>query len=274
MVRQGSAAALNPSRPAPVDAVPFDEHSGGEDAPMWICRFGPDEAGGWGQHRHRQHQIAWVSSGVATVHAGDRSWVIPPTQALWIPSGWPHDIVNRRPARLHCFYVWPERAPRSWSTPTVLAITPMLRELILLLGTDDHEGPVEEAAATLLFSLLEPLAEAPLQLPMPTNQRTRRLAERLLADPSATLTLQDWAEREHTSVSTLRRAFPDETGLTFSEWRRQARLHASLHLLADGMSVERVAARVGYATATGFIDAFRRHFGATPARHARARARD
>lgn len=271
MHRQGSSAALNPSHSPFTDDVPIDEHTGGADAPMWICRFAPDEAGGWGQHRHHQHQIAWVSSGVATVHAGEQSWVIPPTHALWIPSGWPHDVVNRRPARLHCFYIWPERAPRAWATPTVLAITPMLRELILLLGADEHEGPVEEAAATLLFSLLEPLGDVPLHLPMPTSALPRRLAERLLTDPAATLTLEQWADREHTSVSTLRRSFPHETGLTFSEWRRQARLHASLQLLADGMSVERVATRVGYSTATGFIDAFRRHFGSTPARHVRSR---
>lgn len=270
-MREESKAALNPSQLALSDLVPLDEHPGCADWSMWVCRFPPDEAGGWGQHRHRQHQIAWVSSGVATVSAGDQTWVVPPTQALWIPSGWPHDVINRRPATLHCFYVWPERSLRSWAEPTLLAITPMLRELILLLAADDeHEIPVTDAAATLLFSQLAPVGDVPLRLPMPTSRPGRQLADRLLADPAASLTLEEWARRQQTSVSTLRRLFPSETGLTFSEWRRQARLHASLQLLADGLSVEHVAVRVGYASATGYIDAFKRHFGATPACHARS----
>jgi AraC-like DNA-binding protein len=269
-VREESKAALNPSQSAFTESAPLDEHPRSREWPMWVCRFPPDEAGGWGQHRHHQHQIAWVSNGVATVRAGDQTWVVPPTQAMWIPRGWPHDVLNRRPATLHCFYVWPERAPRSWAEPTLLTITPMLRELILLLAERDHEVPVADAAATLLFSQLAAVGDVPLRLPMPTSRRARQLAERLLADPAASLTLEEWAARQQTSVSTLRRLFPTETGLTFSEWRRQARLHASLQLLADGLSVEHVATRVGYASATGYIDAFKRHFGATPACHARS----
>jgi AraC-like DNA-binding protein len=43
------------------------------------------------------------------------------------------------------------------------------------------------------------------------------------------------------------------------------RLQAALPLLADGMAVGRVAARVGYATPSAFVAAFRRAVGASPA---------
>lgn len=57
--------------------------------------------------------------------------------------------------------------------------------------------------------------------------------------------------------------------MTFTDWRTQVRLRASLPLLADGLPVAGVARRVGYASLNGFVDAFRRHFGHTPAAHYR-----
>jgi AraC-like DNA-binding protein len=62
----------------------------------------------------------------------------------------------------------------------------------------------------------------------------------------------------------LSRRFVEETGLTFTEWRTQARLIAALPLLADGAAVANVALGVGYSTPSAFIAAFHRGFGVTP----------
>jgi AraC-like DNA-binding protein len=52
--------------------------------------------------------------------------------------------------------------------------------------------------------------------------------------------------------------------MTFGTWRTQVRLLASLPLLAAGMPVATVARRVGYATPSAFVAAFRRVTGTTP----------
>ena len=57
-----------------------------------------------------------------------------------------------------------------------------------------------------------------------------------------------------------------ETGLTFGQWRERLRMQAAMPLLADGLTVETVARRTGYASASSFVAAFHRVVGVTPSR--------
>lgn len=84
-----------------------------EHADMWICRFDRAERGGWGLHHHDEHQVVRVGDGLTTATAGGRTWVLPPTRALFVPAGTPHDTVNRPPSALHCLYVRPGPARRT-----------------------------------------------------------------------------------------------------------------------------------------------------------------
>jgi AraC-like DNA-binding protein/quercetin dioxygenase-like cupin family protein len=274
------AQRVGPSarRSGPVAAA-LDAHDGEDEHAMWICRFGADEPGGWGLHHHRQHQIVWVARGATEVQVDDRHWVVPPTQALWVPSGRVHDVRNRPGSLLYCLYVWPDGSPVGWSEPTVLAVTPLVRELLVCLAGEQPETTVSIAGRTMLFELLRPLSHAGLSgfdgldLPMPDDERGAELARALLACPADPATLHEWGRRLGASESTLRRAFLAGTGLTFSEWRTQARLRASLAMLHERVPVDVVARQVGYTSTNGYIDAFRRHFGHTPGVHLRARGR-
>ena len=254
-----------------MSAVVLDVHDGADDAAMWICSFPRGEPGGWGRHYHRQHQVVWVSQGVSTVVLDERRWVVTPTRAVWIPGGHAHDIVNRDDAVLLCVYVWPEHCPLDWPEPVELGVTPLARELLLSLGETGVETPVADALATVLFAPFTRRGPAAPRLPMPVDDRAAAVARAILERPAGQETLDAWARRLATSASTLRRAFVTETGLTFSEWRTRARLDAAVALLAERVSVGRVADRVGYASRSGFVDAFRRQFGHPPAVH-RARA--
>ena len=42
-------------------------------------------------HTHEDHQLAWASAGVLTVLTEGATWVLPPSRALWIPAGLPHE---------------------------------------------------------------------------------------------------------------------------------------------------------------------------------------
>ena len=52
--------------------------------------------------------------------------------------------------------------------------------------------------------------------------------------------------------------------MSFPQWRTQLRLYHALRLLAEGQPVTVVAQRCGFATASAFIDVFRRSLGHTP----------
>lgn len=99
--------------------------------------------------------------------------------------------------------------------------------------------------------------------PRPSGRITASIAAALDADPGDLRDLSVWAGQLHTSTATIRRAFKAETGLTYSQWRTQHRLHAAVRLLRGGGSPSHVAAAVGYSDA-GLAAAVRRRFGCPP----------
>jgi len=218
-------------------------------------------------HEHGKHQLAWSPEGVLVVatHAG--SFVLPPTRALWIPAGTLHETRASGAAVLRSVYLQTTRCPISWRSPTPVEVSPLLRELIPHLEDDSLTDRERRRAEGVLFDLLTPLAVATIDVRLPTDERARRVAEALVADPRDDRTLHAWGRQVGASSRTLARAFLAETGLSFGRWRTLARLQAALLELAEGRPVSVVASRVGYRTPSAFVAAFRAHTGVTPGRY-------
>jgi len=224
----------------------------------------------FGRHVHDEHQLAWASAGVLMVDAGDRCWVLPPHLALWIPAGTWHATAAIRESVLQGVYVDAAASPIPWREVTVVAVPPLARHLLEHLA--EELGEEERARAeAVLADVLRPVGRSSVELPMPRDGRARRVAELLLADPADRRGLDELGRIVGGSARTLLRLFLAETGLTFNEWRVHARLQAAVPLLAEGMPVARVADRVGYATPSAFVAAFRRVTGRTPAAYFTAR---
>ena len=77
-------------------------------------------------HTHDGHQLAWASSGVLTVLTDSATWVLPPTRALWIPAGLPHEVYAANAATMRPLYIRPDMWPDGWSEPTPVEATPLL----------------------------------------------------------------------------------------------------------------------------------------------------
>ncbi|WP_250862658.1 AraC family transcriptional regulator, partial [Caballeronia sp. INML3] len=58
--------------------------------------------------------------------------------------------------------------------------------------------------------------------------------------------LEEWAAWAGVSSRTLSRRFIADTGLTFAQWRQQARMLRSLERVADGAPVTTIALELGY----------------------------
>ncbi len=78
-------------------------------------------------------------------------------------------------------------------------------------------------------------------------------------------TLQDWAEALAVDVKTIQRHFACGLGMTFGQWRQQARLLAAMERLAVGEKVIDVALAMGYDSPSAFTSMFKRQLGHTPA---------
>jgi len=215
-------------------------------------------------HVHDEHQLAWASAGTLTVLTEGATWVLPPTRALWIPAGLPHETGASGRATMRSVYVPPALSPVDWAEPTVVAACPLLAELITYLGGEPPATQRSHAEA-LLSDLLTPIQVTAFNVPFPEDHVAGPVARALRDNPADQRTLAGWGRAVGASERTLARAFVTETGLPFGRWRTLLRMQAALPLLAAGDPVSRVAPRVGYETPSAFVAAFRRETGVTPA---------
>lgn len=216
-------------------------------------------------HRHDDHQIAYASRGTIAVSTDGGSWVAPATRAIWIPAGTVHQHQAHGELDLHLVGLPAEENPLELAEPAVLAVSPLLRELIIAYT----RAPADRSAAHLRLRavLLDQLAispEQPLHLPAPSSPLLRELHAILRADPADNRTLEDIGRKIGASSRTLSRRLRAELGLTYHQWRTQIRLHHALILLAEDVAVTAVAHRCGWSSASTFIEVFRRAFGYTP----------
>jgi AraC-like DNA-binding protein len=116
----------------------------------------------------------------------------------------------------------------------------------------------------LILDELRALPVLPLHLQMPSDSRLLRICEQLQQHPGDSSTMADWARRLPMDVKTIQRLFVKETGMTFGQWRQQARLLRALELLATGEKVIDVALALGYESPSAFATMFRRQFDRSP----------
>ena len=100
-------------------------------------------------------------------------------------------------------------------------------------------------------------------MPLPQEERCRRAANIVLADPTATYDIETLARTVGTSSRTLSRLFSLETQLSFKSWCQRARIAAAIERLSTdaNVSVKQLAAQLGYASVPAFSAAFRQVTG-------------
>ena len=222
------------------------------------------------QHTHRKGQLMYTLRGVIHCEIEAGIWIVPRQCALWIPGGMPHAARGSGEAEVYCLLIDPDAASALPSQCCTLAVSGLLHELISKAVSFPQLYEVNGAQGRLIGTLLDELAQAPIEglhLPMPQDPRLRRLADSLLANPGDKATLGQWAARIGMSERSMTRLLLEESGLSFGRWRRQLHVILSLQRLARGESVQRVALDLGYENASGFITMFRKAVGQPPARY-------
>lgn len=220
-------------------------------------------------HTHVDHQLAWAPSGVLTVRTESTAWVLPPTRALWIPAGIRHETMSTSSATMQAVYVRPHLCPITWAECTPVAAGPLLAAVIGYLADPDLETAARARGEAVLVDLLRPVVMATFDVPMPSDQRAREVADALRRTPADPRTLGEWGQDVGAGERTLARAFLTDTGLPFGRWRTLLRLSQALVALAEGAPVSAVARTVGYESASAFVAAFRKETGVTPSMYFR-----
>lgn len=221
-------------------------------------------------HQHERAQLLFASMGVMSVTTDDGIWVVPPLRAVWIPAQTDHQIVCSGKVLMRTLYVDQEVLAKPPTNCSVVSVPPLLRELILyavdmplLYDVSGPDGRIEQ----VIIDCMQKLEVAPLDLPMPEDERLKTIQQTLSDDPVDQRTLSEWAEFVGMTSRTLARRIKSETNLTFGQWRQQIRLLEALRRLGRKEAVTRVAVDLGYDSPSAFIAMFKKALGSTPGKY-------
>ncbi len=235
--------------------------------PVMAMEIDYPDASSTGWHAHPRAQLLYAIQGVMIVRSRAGSWVVPPNRAVWLVGGLEHEVRMCGEVKIRTVFIDPAASTALPTGNCVIAVSPLLRELIVAAVAIGPERPPSERDERLLHLLLDELRlidVLPLHLPMPRDARLRRICRRLIAHPQDEATAQHWARRLGVTTKTVHRLFAQETGLSFGQWRQQARLLFALERLAAGARIIDIAYDSGYASQSAFTAMFRRHFGCPP----------
>jgi len=113
---------------------------------------------------------------------------------VWIAPQVAHEIFMSGDVQMRSLFIAPELSPASLQQCCVLAVTPLLRELILraVQGPPHADNPLIQQ---LMLEELASLENLPLHIPMPTDRRLQNICLALLHTPDHPNTLEDWVRQ-------------------------------------------------------------------------------
>lgn len=218
-------------------------------------------------HSHRTTQLLYAVQGVMVANTDAGQWVVPPTHGLWLPAGTVHQVRMVGEVQLRTLYFQPATVADLPNQCRAVGVSPLLRQLILAAIDVREPYTADSRDGRLMRLLLDEIAvmpNLPLRLPYPMDTVLLSVCRGLVARLEYAEPLSSWSERLGIHAKTIERRFLRETGLTFGQWRQQARLITALERLARGDKVVDVALELGYSGPSAFATMFRKHFGVQP----------
>lgn len=234
-------------------------------------------------HSHAWGQLAFSTNGVVRMTAGDGTYIVPPSRAVWIPPQVEHVVSVVEEAELRTLYLYqggercgPElhaAADSPWRECRVIEVSSLLRELVMHLPTEPGALPPgqrpperERHLIALVLDELRRASPVPIGVDLPRDKRLRTLCEAVLDDPTRWSTLDTCAKNAGASPRTVARLFRSELGTTFLQWRQQVLLAKALSMAARKVPMAVISAELGYASPSAFTAMVRRSVGAPPSR--------
>jgi AraC-like DNA-binding protein len=215
-------------------------------------------------HTHTWPQLLYASHGVMAVETDKGTWVVPPQRAVWLPPGCRHQTRMLTEVVLASLYL---RHAEEWTFDCeVIEISPLLRELIIATLHIDVDYPLSRREHLITGLIVEELRAAPRSgspIPMPVEPRLMSLCRQIISEPSAHISLNDYARAVGLTAKTALRLFHRELGMNFRQWRQLVQTAYAVAHLAQGMPVKVVASQLGYST-SAFSVMLRRNIGQPP----------
>ncbi|MGB6105243.1 MAG: helix-turn-helix transcriptional regulator [Pusillimonas sp.] len=218
-------------------------------------------------HAHETGRIKLALSGSMVVSSTEGHWVVPPTRALWLAPNVRHRIRMLGKVRLRSVFVNPEFLHGLPEKSCMLPASTLFREAMVAVTGASFSAAPSRRISLLMNLLLEEVngeSALPLYLPTPRDPRLATICMHIQEHLDDMKTLREWSRDLGYDQRTLHRLFMHELGMSFGQWRQQAKLLTALEWLAEGRQVLGVALDLGYQTQSAFTAMFRRNLGFTP----------
>lgn len=237
-------------------------------------QFDRDFDSGWVQFPG--HYLLYASTGAFSLMVGNRRWLLPPQRAAWLVAHTPMRLVANGPGTTSSVLFTETLIPRPAFVCRVFAVSTLAREMLLYAmqwGADRDPDPAasENQRADTFFRSLATVCtdlavgDDELWLPHAQSAELAAALDYTLAHLAESLAVTEVAKAVNVSERTLARRFADETGMTWSQYLRRARMIRAMELLADAEhKIIDIAYAVGFTSLSAFTHAFREFTGETP----------
>lgn len=219
-------------------------------------------------HAHQWAQVLYAIEGVMWVQVEHEALVVPPQRAVWLPAGTAHAMKMMSAVRMRNLYMPTQTVTSLSQRSEVFEVSPLLRELIVVMTEDDEQQNPDyrETACRLIVLELSNARRSTLRIMLPNgmDRRLESVCHAVIDNPTQDISFEQHAADAGASVRTLARAFKQELGMGFAEWRRQVQLAVATSRLSEGHAINAIARSLGYQPSS-FSDMFRRELGVSPA---------
>jgi len=227
-------------------------------------------------HVHPHHQLIFALEAPTQIETERARYFLPLGRAAWIPAGVRHRTLITDADGTSLFF--PRRSVADESGRVrILVGDSLMREMALYAMRWPPGAAREDPVAASFLRTLALLcgrwleSELPLSLPGAKHPALARAMDHALARLKGA-TQKGALKQAGMSERSFRRAFLQDTGMTWQAWLTQARILSAMLLLAEGRRVTDVAAHVGYRSLSAFAKAFAQLSGQTPAIYRRRTA--
>ena len=136
------------------------------------------------RHRHDEHQLVYVSTGVLAVTTAAGRWVAAADRAVWLPAGTWHEHRFYGASAFHSIGFAVDRAPLPDRAPAVVAVSALLRELLLAITEGALPEPETRRIRAVVRDQLRRTREEPIMLPAARDPRLAAACALATADLS------------------------------------------------------------------------------------------
>ncbi|MED7789559.1 helix-turn-helix transcriptional regulator [Francisella sp. 19X1-34] len=218
-------------------------------------------------HYHEQAQLMYCSKGIIEAQVSEKIFLVPPTNAIWIPGNVPHGSLSKNPVNFRSIYFCTKKFANLPKKVQVISISPLLRELILEVCNFKGEDLSLEQN-NIIAVIIDQLHSAKPQdyiLEIPDINIIKSIYKYVIENLSEALLIEQVAKHFAMSSKTLTRLFQKHVGMTFEQWKQQVKILEAISLLSQEVTTTtQVAQALGYSSDSAFIHRFKKVTGKTP----------